>query len=34
MPLVRFLNEPLIESMKTERRAHVFEDDELLAGVG
>ena len=24
VPLVRFLNEPLIESQKTERRAHVF----------
>jgi uncharacterized protein (TIGR02453 family) len=28
-PLVRFLNEPLVASLKTERRAHVFEDDEF-----
>ena len=28
-PLVRFLNEPLVASQKTDRRAHVFEDDEL-----
>ena len=26
-PLVRFLNEPLVASLKTERRAHVFEED-------
>jgi uncharacterized protein (TIGR02453 family) len=31
-PLVHFLNEPLIESMKTERRAHVFEGDSLFEG--
>jgi uncharacterized protein (TIGR02453 family) len=29
-PLVRFLNEPLVASLKTERRAHVFEEAELL----
>lgn len=28
MPLVRFINEPLVESMKASRRAHVFGDDE------
>jgi uncharacterized protein (TIGR02453 family) len=33
IPLVRFLNEPLVASLKTELRAHVFEDDEMLAGV-
>jgi len=30
MPLVRFLNEPLVASLKTERRAHIF-DEELRA---
>ena len=29
MPLVRFLNEPLVESLKTERRSHIFAADEL-----
>ena len=29
VPLVRFLNEPLVESLKTERRSHIFEADEL-----
>jgi hypothetical protein len=27
-PLVRFLNEPLVASLQTTRRAHLFEDDE------
>lgn len=27
-PLVQFLNEPLLESLKTERRAHIFDDSE------
>jgi uncharacterized protein (TIGR02453 family) len=31
VPLVRFLNEPLIESLKTERRAHIFEDPDAAA---
>jgi uncharacterized protein (TIGR02453 family) len=26
MPLVRFLNEPLLDALKTERRSHIFED--------
>ncbi len=26
-PLVRFLNEPLVASQRTERRAHIFEED-------
>lgn len=30
-PLVSFLNEPLVASLKTERRAHVFEEDDLRA---
>ena len=29
IPLVRFLNEPLVESLKTERRSHIFAADEL-----
>ena len=28
-PLVQFLNEPLVEAQQTDRRAHVFGDDEL-----
>jgi uncharacterized protein (DUF2461 family) len=31
-PLVHFLNEPLLESLKTERRAHVFDADGLFEG--
>ena len=31
-PLVHFLNEPLVASLKTERRAHVFESDSLFEG--
>jgi uncharacterized protein (TIGR02453 family) len=27
VPLVRFLNQPLVESLRTERRAHVFGED-------
>ena len=27
VPLVRYLNEPLVASLTTERRAHVFEED-------
>jgi uncharacterized protein (TIGR02453 family) len=27
MPLVRFLNAPLVASLKTERRAHIFEEE-------
>ncbi|HEX6163764.1 MAG TPA: DUF2461 domain-containing protein [Vicinamibacterales bacterium] len=29
-PLVHFLNEPLIASLKTERRAHIFDGDERV----
>jgi uncharacterized protein (TIGR02453 family) len=28
-PLVQFLNEPLVDALKTDRRAHVFHEDEL-----
>jgi hypothetical protein len=28
-PLVQFLNEPLVDAQKTDRRAHVFGEDEL-----
>jgi hypothetical protein len=28
-PLVQFLNEPLVGAQQTERRAHVFGEDEL-----
>jgi len=31
-PLVRFLNEPLVASLQTDRRAHIFDDDELRFG--
>jgi len=27
LPLLRFLNEPLVEAQRPERRAHIFEDD-------
>lgn len=27
MPMVRFLNEPLVASARTERRAHIFDED-------
>ena len=30
-PMVRFLNEPLVASLRTDRRAHIFEEDELRA---
>ncbi|HUQ89564.1 MAG TPA: DUF2461 domain-containing protein [Vicinamibacterales bacterium] len=32
VPLVRFLNEPLIAAQQTDRRSHIFQEDELLAG--
>ena len=31
-PLVHFLNEPLLESLQTERRAHLFAHDEMVIG--
>jgi uncharacterized protein (DUF2461 family) len=31
-PLVQFLNEPLLESLKTERRAHIFDSDSRFEG--
>ena len=30
-PLVRFLNEPLVAAQRTNRRAHIFDGDELAA---
>jgi hypothetical protein len=27
LPLLRFLNEPLVEAQRPARRAHIFEDD-------